>query len=164
MPVAYIGLGTNLGNRYRQLQAAVEALRALPQTQVQGVSRIYETPPWGITAQPNFLNAVVCLHTTLEPVKLLSHLKAIERQLGRPEHYARWTARPIDLDILLYDDVVMESPLLTIPHPELCCRKFVLVPLLDLANPLHPVAKKTIAELLSEIGDCSEIVPTDYVL
>ncbi|MCS7013144.1 MAG: 2-amino-4-hydroxy-6-hydroxymethyldihydropteridine diphosphokinase [Chloroherpetonaceae bacterium] len=164
MPVAFIGLGANLGERLSQLRAAASALNAVPHTTVLGVSRIYETPPWGMPHQPPFLNAVASIQTALEPLALLQQLKSIERRLGRPEHYERWSARLIDLDILLYDDLVIDEPTLTIPHPALPFRKFALVPLLELANPIHPLAKKPISALLSETLDSSDIVPTDYTL
>ncbi len=158
MAIAYIGLGSNLGDRFAYLQTALQKLKKLPHTTVVGVSRIYETPPLGVRHQPAFLNAVAKLQTTLTPTDLLEHLKAIERQLGRPEHYARWSERVIDLDILLYDDLVMQLTHLTIPHPELTRRKFAMQPLLDLADPINPLLKQPISNLLEHTEDTSTVV------
>ncbi|MFN3395140.1 MAG: 2-amino-4-hydroxy-6-hydroxymethyldihydropteridine diphosphokinase [Candidatus Thermochlorobacter sp.] len=153
--IAYIGLGSNLGNRLAYLQAAICTLKALPHTTLLALSRVYETPPIGITEQPVFLNAVAQIHTALAPRVLLTRLKAIERALGRPEHYSRWSARIIDLDILLYGDLVICDAMLTIPHPELTHRKFAMLPLLDLADPIHPVFQQRISDLLAHTSDSS---------
>lgn len=155
--IAYIGLGSNLGERLRHLQAATFALNALPRTRLLALSRVYETPPLGVTAQPAFLNAAAEIQTALPPKDLLAHLKAIERALGRPERYPRWSARVIDLDILLYGDVAMQDARLTIPHPELTRRKFAMLPLLDLADPIHPIFQRRISDLLRETPDLSSV-------
>lgn len=162
--IAYIGLGSNLGDRFAHLQAAVRALKALPRTTALAVSRVYETPPLGVAEQPAFLNAAAEIQTALAPKELLWHLKTIERALGRPERYARWSARVIDLDILLYGDMAMQDATLVIPHPELARRKFAMTPLLDLADPIHPTLRQRISELLQRAPDSSFISVCEQTL
>lgn len=147
MSIVYLALGTNLGDRLANLRAAVDALA--PHVNVLAESRIYETPPWGYADQPAFLNMAVKAETSLGPESLLKRLKQLEVRLGREASF-RYGPRRIDLDILFYDDLVLESETLTIPHPRLHERAFVLVPLMDLApNLIHPVLKKSVAELLA---------------
>lgn len=145
----YIGLGTNLGDRIRNLEAAITALN--PSVQSKRCSPVYETLPWGYQEQPQFLNQVVLASTELSPQDLLAHLKGIERRLGREATF-RYGPRLIDLDILLYADQVIDLPGLKIPHPYLEQRAFVLVPLVQLAPDLvHPVLNLTLKELLDQI-------------
>ena len=121
-------------------------------------SPVYETQPWGYTDQPSFLNQVIEARTELPPVELLAFLKRLETQLGR-QPSVRYGPRLIDLDILLYGDLVMESQALTIPHPRLSERAFVLVPLADLApDIIHPITRKTIHQLAQEV-DRSGVEP-----
>ena len=146
----YIALGSNLGDRSANLEAAVEALP--PSVRVLLRSPIYETPPWGYTDQPAFLNQVVQAETDLTPQDLLTYLKKLEEKLGRQPTF-QYGPRKIDLDILLYDDLVLETPSLTIPHPHLAERAFVLLPLADLAPDLvHPVLGITVTEMLSKLN------------
>ncbi|NTV26762.1 MAG: 2-amino-4-hydroxy-6-hydroxymethyldihydropteridine diphosphokinase [Chlorobiaceae bacterium] len=152
---AYIGIGSNVGDRFANLQQAVDHLALAPETSVTAVSRVYMTEPVGDIEQERFFNAVVRIETGLDPISLRSTCKSIEQQLGRPDRYRRWSPRTIDLDILLYGELCMTSELLVIPHAELPKRKFVLVPLLDIDNPLHPRLNRTIAELLPTSGDRS---------
>ena len=152
----YIALGSNLGDRLANLQAAQVAL--LPDVRPLAASPVYETPPWGYLDQPAFLNQVLEADTNLEPEDLLNFLKRLEVELGR-QPGARYGPRLIDLDILFYDDLVLQSPRLTIPHPTLHKRAFVLVPLADLAPSLkHPILGQTIADLLEQV-DRTGIVP-----
>lgn len=142
----HIALGTNLGERLDNLRAAIDAMA--PEVNVLAESHVYETPPWGYEDQPAFLNMVVKAETDLEPEDLLKYLKQIEAELGR-EKSVRWGPRLIDLDILFYADLVINTPPLVIPHPRLHERAFVLVPLADVgAEVVHPVLGEFVWELL----------------
>lgn len=149
----YIALGTNKGDREANLRTARQALS--PHVQLLEQSPIYETEPWGYTDQPDFLNQVIKAQTTLPPRELLAYLKDIEKRMGRIPTF-RNAPRIIDLDILLYGELVFEDEQLTIPHPRLEERAFVLVPLSKLTSQLcHPVSGKTIHELLSQVDQTS---------
>lgn len=160
MSMVYLGLGTNLGDRQANLRAAVQALA--PEVVVRAESRVYETPAWGVEDQPAFLNMAVKAETALQPAALLKHLKDIERRLGRKPTF-RWGPRLIDIDILFYDDRIVETPDLVIPHPRMHERAFVLVPLADIAaQHIHPVLGKTVGQLLHAV-DQSNIEPADII-
>jgi 2-amino-4-hydroxy-6-hydroxymethyldihydropteridine diphosphokinase len=147
--LVYLALGTNLGDRRANLEAAIHAMP--PVVQPLSASHIYETPPWGVLDQPHFLNQVILVETELEPDELLSWLKRLETDLGR-EPGLRYGPRLIDLDILLFDNLQLESPALTIPHPRLAERAFVLAPLTDLAPELRPAGMElTVAEMLARL-------------
>jgi 2-amino-4-hydroxy-6-hydroxymethyldihydropteridine diphosphokinase len=143
--IVYLALGTNLGDRLKNLKQAISSLT--PQLDVNAKSQVYETPPWGFEDQPKFLNQVIRANTYLDPEPLLKHLKRLEVALGRKESFPNGP-RLIDMDILFYDDLVVEKPSLVIPHPRLQERGFVLLPLMDIAPALvHPVHKKSIREM-----------------
>ena len=147
--VVFLALGSNLGDRLGNLQAALAALP--PLVRVQSASPVYETPPWGYLEQPAFLNQAARVETDLPPQELLAYLKRLETQIGRTPA-VRYGPRVIDVDIVFYDDLVLDTPELTIPHPGLVGRAFVLAPLADLAAELrHPVEGKTMGELLAEV-------------
>ena len=163
--IIFIALGSNLGDRSKNLETAIAAMN--PVMQLVTCSSVYETPPWGYLDQPKFLNQVVQAETDLSPVGLLDHLKGIENQLGRIDTF-RNGPRTIDLDILFYDNLVIDSPRLKIPHPRLAGRAFVLLPLAQLAPDLrHPVDGRTIQEMLASAttegitlfssGECNNI-------
>lgn len=145
----YIGIGTNIEPRMKRMREAISALGELGTLKNQ--SSIYETAPYGFTEQPNFLNAVVLLRTNFELSELHHALRQLEKELGR-KNRARWHEREIDFDILFYDSVIFASDTLTIPHPELQKRAFVLAPLAEIApDQLHPVLQKNIGALLREL-------------
>lgn len=135
MSVCYLGLGSNLGDREQFLRQAVSSLADLPETMVLQISSIYETEPVGFTEQEAFLNAAVKLKTGLSPENLLLACQAIEQQLKRVRSL-KWGPRTIDIDILLYEDLQLCSPVLTIPHPLLDERLFVLIPLAEISPSL----------------------------
>ncbi len=144
----YLALGSNLGDRLENLRAAVRGL--FPRAPVCRVSSVYETPPWGVTDQPYFLNMAVEAQTSLSPRDLLDYLKELEVKIGREKTVVNGP-RQIDLDILFYENQIYEDEHLTIPHPRLRGRGFALLPMADLASSfVHPVYKLRISGLLKE--------------
>ncbi len=147
---AALGLGSNLGDRLGMLRSAVRSLQRQDIT-ILAASEVYETPPWGMTDQPLFLNACVIVETEFSPQDLLRILKDTEKQLGRKEGL-RWGPRAIDLDILLYDDLLLDTSDLSIPHLSLPERPFVLRPLADIASDWKsPRSGQTVAEMAKDI-------------
>jgi len=146
---AFVGLGSNLGEREAMIRLAVDDLARLPDTQLLRASSLYDTEPVGETEQPNFLNAVALVDTELTARQLLWNLLLVEKRLGRVRTQ-RWGPRTIDLDLLLYGSLIIEEPDLVVPHPELTRRSFVLVPLVELDPMLiHPVTGHTLVHHLS---------------
>lgn len=156
---AYIGIGSNLGDRTAQVRTAIARLAALPGTTVAATSSLYETEPLG-NASTWYVNAVAALDTDLEPAPLLAALLAIERTMGRTRVAAdRYASRTIDLDLLLFDDRVLDEPGLVVPHRALHERRFVLAPLAELApDVLHPALGRSIAALLANVPDAKRVV------
>lgn len=153
MTRAYVGLGANVGNRRENLDRAVELLGAEPGVRVFAVSSVRETDPVGYEDQPRFLNAACAVDTELGPRDLLERLLAIERALGRERTGPRFGPRTIDLDLLLYGSETIDEPGLTVPHPRLAERLFVLEPLHELAPQLVLPDGHAVRDLLREVGD-----------
>ena len=148
--VVYLSLGTNLGNRLDNLKHALESLTEF--CQVVAASSVYETDPWGFEDQPIFYNQVVKIETALEPIQLLQEIKKIELEMGRVPTF-QYGPRLIDIDILLYDELVINSPELKIPHPQMKSRAFVLTPLAEIAPDLVLPGEKVDVETLNrEVG------------
>jgi 2-amino-4-hydroxy-6-hydroxymethyldihydropteridine diphosphokinase len=161
--IAFVALGSNLGDRFGTLQAAVDELGRLGS--VEAASSVYETDPVGYLDQPAFLNAVVRLRTELSSRDLLTALLATESRLGRVRTF-RNAPRTVDLDLLFYDDLEIDDPVLTLPHPRLHERAFVLVPLTEIAGDLvHPVLHRSVSDLLHDLGQVKgvRVVPERLV-
>ena len=150
---AFIGLGASLGDREKNIREAIKLLEKFDRTEVVSLSALVETEPLGITEQPRFINAVAEINTCLEPIGLLEELKRIEREMGR-EDGVRWGPRPIDLDILIYGNLVLNSEVLTIPHAELENRDFVLEGILELdGNMANPKTGELLSRVLKALND-----------
>jgi 2-amino-4-hydroxy-6-hydroxymethyldihydropteridine diphosphokinase len=150
MPIVFLGLGSNLGNRIENLRSAIIGLE--PEARAIRCSPVYETPPWGYEDQPRFLNQVVKVETELAPGDLMEQIKEVENNIGREETF-RYGPRSIDIDILFYDDLVIDSPPLIIPHARIPERAFVLIPMADLdPGYLHPKLDETIENLLEKVN------------
>ena len=158
--IAYLGLGANLGDREGNLRRALDLLDSEPSLSVVTVSSTYETKPWGLHDQPNFLNIAVEVQTSLEPAMLLDVAKGIEQEIGR-RPTVRYGPRSIDIDILLYGDLVIDwsIPDLQIPHPRMHERAFVLVPLAEIAGAfLHPTNNSQIADLAASVDGLDGVI------
>jgi 2-amino-4-hydroxy-6-hydroxymethyldihydropteridine diphosphokinase len=149
--IAWIGLGANLSDPVLQLDRALERLCAIEQLRCMRRSSYYHTPPWGDKDQDDFVNAVVEVETSLEPLDLLHELQAIELTMGRQRHHRRWGPRLIDLDLLLYGDVRLQTKELELPHPRLHQRAFVLLPLSELDENLLIPGQGFVGELLDNV-------------
>ena len=154
--VAFVGLGSNLGDKELSLEQARQHL-IQPEVRILQTSRIYATEPVDFLAQDWFLNQVICIETSLSPKDLLSHCLRLERKMGRKRSTPRGP-RSIDLDVLLYEDRIVEEEGITIPHPRMHLRRFVLVPLAAIAPAVvHPILKQTITRLLELCPDRSKV-------
>lgn len=153
---AYLGLGTNIGNKKENLTRAIESLSLVLGSCI-ATSEFIETAPWGFDSNNSFLNCCAAFKTELSPMELLDATEKVERELGRTIKSSNgiYHDRIIDIDILLYDNVVMDTKRLTIPHPLMHKREFVLQPLCEIApEALHPVLNKSIGQLLEELTEC----------
>lgn len=149
MATVYLGLGTNLGDKEANLRTAIYKLQERIGKQVS-LSSFYETAPWGFESDHSFLNAAIGLETILSPIEILHITQEIEKELGRTKKSVNgsYSDRLIDIDILLYDTLVLQTPELTIPHPLMTERDFVMKPLIEIAgNVIHPTRQKTLSEL-----------------
>lgn len=145
--IVYLALGSNLDDRLANLKETAASLS--PQMEIRARSHIYETPPWGYEDQPKFLNQALKVQTYLQPEPLLRHIKRLEIALGRKASFPNGP-RLIDIDVLFYDEIVLNTPTLTLPHPRLHERGFVLLPMMDIAPDLvHPLTRKTIREMVA---------------
>ncbi len=150
----FLSIGSNMGNREGYIKEAILRLKALGKTKC---SSLYETAPWGNLKQPDFLNVVCMVKTDRKISKIFSFTHSIEDELGRKRN-EKWGPRTIDIDILFYGNVIMNTPDLIIPHPHIPSRKFVLVPLNEIAaNFVHPGLKKTVSQMLNECKDEGEV-------
>jgi 2-amino-4-hydroxy-6-hydroxymethyldihydropteridine diphosphokinase len=157
MPRAYIGLGSNVGNREAMLDRAIVLLDALDTSSVQHRAPYYETEPVGIENQAWFLNTAIEIETDETPNGLLNQTQSIERELGRQRRFSGGP-REIDLDILLYENQLLSTERLTIPHPEMHRRRFVLVPMCEIVPDLiHPVLKRPLRSLLQALDDTKQV-------
>lgn len=151
MSIAYLSLGANLGDRKAMLEAALRGLEASGQVRVVKASSVYETEPIGYVGQPWFYNLAAEIETDLDPNSLLTLTKQVERELNRTREI-HWGPRTIDIDILLYDDLVTNGNRLTLPHPEMVGRRFVLEPLVEIAPDLKLPDGRRIADLLPSVS------------
>jgi 2-amino-4-hydroxy-6-hydroxymethyldihydropteridine diphosphokinase len=160
LSTAYISIGSNLGNRLKYIREAIRSIEQSKEIKISRASSVYETQPTEYKDQPWFLNMVLELETSLEPLNLLELLLEIEGQMGRRRtgspsslQARRYGPRNIDLDLLLYGDLVLNSDKLTLPHPRMHVRRFVLVPLAEIASQVvHPLLKKNMEKLLKDLS------------
>ena len=152
MRTVYIGIGSNLGDPYENCIKAVEALKAHPFCSIKTLSRFYRTEPMGVEGQNWFINAALCINTRHSPVELIETLLDIEKKMGRARSGLKWESRIIDLDILLFGNEIINDKRLTVPHPRMHMRRFVMAPMADIAPEIiHPVLGKTMSEIFNEI-------------
>ncbi|WBU48607.1 2-amino-4-hydroxy-6-hydroxymethyldihydropteridine diphosphokinase [Kosakonia pseudosacchari] len=152
MTLAYIALGSNLASPLDQVNAAITALGEIPQSRIVAVSSLYRTPPLGPPDQPDYLNAAVALETALEPETLLDHTQGIELQQGRVRKAERWGPRTLDLDIMLFGNLTLNTERLTVPHYDMKNRGFMLWPLFEIAPDLHFPDGTSLQEILANLN------------
>lgn len=150
MPIAYIGLGSNLDHPLEQLKQALVSINQMNLSQIERVSSFYHSRPWGKLDQPDFINAVAKITTELKPLDLLDELQSIEKQQKRVRT-VRWGARTIDLDVLLYDKITLNLSRLVIPHPRMLQREFVVYPLYEIAPDLRLPSGESLAAIKAEL-------------
>ena len=162
MKQIYLSLGSNLGQREQQLERALELIQNRIGT-LERVSRIYESEPWGYSSDQLFYNCCASLRTGLGALDLMGHLLGIEQEMGRQREGKGYHDRIIDIDLLLYGDSRINHPDLTVPHPSMADRRFVLLPLSEIAPRLiHPVSGASIQKMLEDCADQSELRPVPY--
>jgi len=159
MSKVFVGLGSNLGDREQNTRQALTEIEKIPRTWIWRVSSLYDSKPVGVADQPNFLNAVAMLGTELDPETLLWNLLLIEKRMGRVRSRI-WGPRVIDLDLLFYQDLVIDRPGIVVPHPELAGRAFVLKPLAELDRDfVHPLLGLSVGELLARVDGGDSVRP-----
>ena len=157
---AYLLIGSNQGDRKAFLAQAIDKI-GRNVGRVREKSKLYETQAWGVTNQPDFLNQAIAVETALNAHNVLTEIQNIEKEMGRTRTQ-KWAERTIDIDILLFDDIVVKSPTLTIPHPELAKRNFALIPLMEIAGEVeHPILNLTIEEIYFDCNDPLEVYLLD---
>lgn len=153
MPVVFLGFGSNIGDKLGNIEKAVKLLKNLQGTEILKLSSVYETEPWGKSSSEDYYNSAAMIDTQLSAGELLKSLKRIEAEAGRTAN-EKWSDREIDIDLLFYGNEVHENEKLKIPHPEIENRKFVLIPMKEIAPDfVHPLLNKSITELLNETKD-----------
>ena len=153
MQTVYLGLGSNKGERISYIEKAIEEISGLPETKIFVRSGIYETEPWGNIEQEDYLNSVIGIQTQLNAEDLLKELKSIEKHIGRKEN-KKWSEREIDIDLLFYGNEIIDKDHMKVPHGQIENRRFVLVPMNEIAPGfMHPVFKKSISQLLEDTTD-----------
>lgn len=158
MPKSFLGLGSNIGERIAFIEKAVKEICKIPGLRLINSSSVYETDPWGKENQDDFLNSVIEIETDLSAENLLKELKHIEKKSGRINN-SRWSEREIDIDLLFYGNEVLVNETINVPHRQIENRKFVLIPLAEIAPEfIHPVFNKTISELLEHTTDKLNVV------
>lgn len=159
MAIVYLCLGSNSGDSFKLIEQAVSFLNLSENIKLIRTSALYETEPWGVKDQNWFLNIAVEIKTNLPANDLLMKLQNIEKTLGRNrEKERRWGERPIDIDIIFYDSKILNTPVLTVPHPHMHERAFVLVPLLELIPDfVHPLLHKTVSQLYDDLEDVEDV-------
>ncbi len=159
--IAYIGIGSNIGDRSKNIREAIRLLEDHPLVKVVNLSHFYETEPLTLKGEKQnwYLNCVLKIRTTLNPVRVFHVLQEVEKLLGR-ERTARWAPRTIDLDLLFFDDEIIRTNYLIVPHPRLHQRRFVLEPLAEIAPDfIHPIKGTAVKTLLKNLGDNKKVVP-----
>lgn len=158
MPIVYLGLGSNKGERIHYIESALLEISKIKDTKIICSSSVYETEPWGNIKQDDFLNSVAEIYTSLDAENLLKALKSIEKKLGRTEN-KKWFEREIDIDLLFYGKELINNESMNVPHPQIENRKFVLIPMNEIAsNFIHPLLNKTISALLKDTKDDLKVI------
>ncbi len=158
MAIAYLGLGSNVGERIVFMENAMSEIGRIKDTRITKSAAVYETEPWGNVRQDDYLNSAVEIETGLNAENLLKELKSIEKKLGRTAN-KKWSEREIDIDLLFYGNEIIQNDFMKIPHPQIENRRFVLIPMNEIAPGfIHPILGKTISELLNITDDNLKVV------
>jgi 2-amino-4-hydroxy-6-hydroxymethyldihydropteridine diphosphokinase len=149
--IAFLGIGSNEGDRLKNIRQSIELISELDGCEIEAVSSLYETSPFGIIDQQNFFNAVIKISTELNPQELFIKLKEIEKKLGRI-HREKWGSREIDLDILFYNNLILSDEIITLPHKGIIYRDFVMIPLIEIEpDIIHPVFNRKVSNFIEDL-------------